>query len=95
MPPREAIVADYVRSARVNVMQVARLRVLGHPYGAATDADLAVGVWSARASTIESTLDLLDDEHGGAVRYLRDAGVDDEVVASLRHRVLIRPDRTG
>ncbi len=93
--PREAIVADYVRSARVNVMQVARLRVLGHPYGAATDADLAVGVWSARASTIESTLDLLDDEHGGAVRYLRDAGVDDEVVASLRHRVLIRPDRTG
>lgn len=88
--PREAIVADYVRSARVNVLQVARLRVIGHPAGAATEEDLAIGVWSARPETIEATIDLLDARHGGAVGYLRDAGVDDEVVATLRSR-LLRP----
>jgi len=88
--PRDAIVADYVRSARVNVLQVARLRVIGHPAGGATDEDLAVGVWSARPETIEATIDLLDDRHGGAVGYLRDAGVDDDVVSVLRDR-LLRP----
>jgi protein tyrosine/serine phosphatase len=88
--PRDAIVADYVRSARVNVLQVARLRVIGHPAGAATDEDLAVGVWSARPETIEATIDLLDDRHGGAVGYLRGVGVDDEVMATLRSR-LLRP----
>ncbi len=86
--PRQAIVADYVLSARVNVLQVARLRVVGHPYGRASDRDLAVGVWSARAETMEATLDLLDRDFGGVRGYLRDAGVDDEVVATLRDRLL-------
>lgn len=86
--PRAAIVSDYVQSARVNVLQVARLRVIGHPGGAATEQDLAVGVWSARPETIERTIDLLDDRHGGPAGYLRDAGLDDEVVATLRARLL-------
>jgi protein-tyrosine phosphatase len=86
--PREVIVEDYVRSARVNALQVARFRVLGHRYGAATDEDLAVGVWSARPETMQATLDLLERDHGGVLGYLRDAGVDDEVVATLRSRLL-------
>ncbi len=87
--PRDVIVADYVRSARVNAMQVARLKVLGHPYGAATADDLAVGVWSARAETMERTIDLLERDHGGVVGYLRATGMDDDVMETLRQRVLI------
>ena len=86
--PREVIVDDYVRSARVNVLQVARLRVVGHRYGRVTDEDVALGVWSARPETMAATLDLLEREHGGVLGYLRDAGVDDDVVATLRARLL-------
>ncbi len=88
--PRDAIVADYVRSARVNVLQVARLRVIGFP-DIATDDDLAIGVWSARAETIEATLDLLDREHGGVTGYLREAGISDSTVATLQQRLLVTP----
>ena len=87
---RDAIVADYVRSARVNVLQVARLRVIGFP-DIATDDDLAIGVWSARAETIEATLDLLDREHGGVTGYLREAGISDSTVATLQQRLLVTP----
>jgi protein tyrosine/serine phosphatase len=89
--PRQVIVDDYVLSARVNVLQVARLRVTGHPYGTATDRDLAVGVWSARPETMDATLDLLEREHGGVLGYLRAAGVDDDAVATLRARLLQLP----
>ncbi|UDY37341.1 tyrosine-protein phosphatase [Dermatobacter hominis] len=89
--PRDVIVDDYVRSARVNVLQVARLRVVGHRYGRASDDDVAVGAWSARPETMHATLDLLEREHGGVLGYLRDAGVDDEVVATLRARLLGPP----
>lgn len=88
--PREVIVSDYVRSARASAVQVARLRVLGVPEGDVDDDEIAIGVWSARAVTMESTIDRLDAEHGGIEGYLRSIGVDDVLVAALRAR-LLRP----
>lgn len=88
--PREAIVADYTRSARVNALQVGWLRIFGRRYGDVDDEEIAVGVWSARAETMEATLDHLDDAHGGVDGYLRVLGVGDDVVTELRGR-LLRP----
>lgn len=89
--PPDAIVADYVRSARVNAVQVSWLRTLGLRYGDVDDEEVAVGVWSARAETMERTIELLDRTHGGVLGYLREAGVDDDVVAELRDRLLEQP----
>lgn len=86
--PREAIVADYVRSARAGAVQVARLKVLGLRYGDIDDEEISIGVWSARAVTMESTLDRLDVAHGGIEGYLQSVGVDADVVAALRARLL-------
>ncbi|MBS1836406.1 MAG: tyrosine-protein phosphatase [Actinobacteria bacterium] len=86
--PREAIVADYVRSARAGAVQVAWLRVLGLRYGDVDDEEIAVGVWSARAATMHATIDRLDAEHGGIDGYLRSVGVGDDVVGALRGRLL-------
>jgi protein tyrosine/serine phosphatase len=65
--PATTVVEDYVRSARATAVQVSWLWSLGLPGGGATDADLALGVWSARAETMTATLDWIDREHGGAV----------------------------
>ena len=73
--PDEAIVADYARSAGATAVQVSWLWSLGRAGGQVTEADLELGVWSARAATMQSTLDWLRDEHGGAAAYLRAAGV--------------------
>lgn len=88
--PRDAIVADYASSARVTAIQVAWLRVLGRRYGDVDDEEVAVGVWSARAETMDATIDHLEAAHGGVLGYLRAAGVDDDVVPELRSR-LLRP----
>ena len=64
----EVVVADYVRSARATAVQVSWLWSLGRPGGQATDDDLALGVWSARAETMQATLDWLRAEHGGPRR---------------------------
>lgn len=87
--PREVIVSDYARSARVNALQVSWLWSNGLPAGRVSDEELSDGVWSARPSTMEATLDHLDAEHGGVTGYLRHAGLADDVVAGLRDRLLI------
>ena len=89
--PDEAIVADYARSAGATAVQVSWLWSLGRAGGQATDADLELGVWSARAATMQSTLDWLRDEHGGATAYLRAAGVGADQVEALRAAVLTTP----
>lgn len=85
----DVVIADYVRSARATAVQVGWLWSLGLPGGGATDADLELGVWSAREDTMRVTLDRLRREHGGAEQYLRSAGVDPEQLDALRGAVLI------
>ena len=87
----EVVIADYVRSARATAVQVGWLWTLGRPGGLATDDDLALGVWSARAETMQATLDWLRAEYGGPGEYLVSAGVDADQLAALRAAVLVAP----
>lgn len=89
--PDDVIVADYVRSARATAVQVSWLWSMGHPAGQATDEDIEVGVWSARAETMQATLDWLRTEHGGAAAYLRAAGVPAGQLDALDAALLVRP----
>jgi predicted deacylase len=61
------------------------------PGGQASDEELELGVWSARAETMQSMLDWLRDEHGGARRYLLTAGVDADELDALARAVLVAP----
>ena len=87
----DEIVADYVRSARAGAVQLSWLWSLGHPEGAATDDDLYVGLWSARAETMEHTLEWLQKEFGGAAGYLEQSGVPAEVVEALAVGLVVDP----
>jgi protein-tyrosine phosphatase len=89
--PDEVIRADYVRSARATAVQRGWLWSFGMPGGQASDEELELGVWSARAETMQSTLDWLRDEHGGARRYLLTAGVDADELDALARAVLVAP----
>ncbi len=92
--PDDAIVADYVRSGRASAVQVNWLWSLGLPQGDTSDEELATGVWSARPETMTSTLEWLDAEHGGARRYLEDAGLPSDALATLE-RSLAAPVGQG
>jgi protein tyrosine/serine phosphatase len=85
----QLVVDDYVRSARATAVQRSWLWTFGRPGGEATDDDLELGVWSARAETMRTTLDWLRGEHGGARGYLIAAGVDSDDLDALRRGVLV------
>lgn len=89
----EAIVADYVLSARATAVQVGWLWSFGLPQGNTSDEELATGVWSARPETMASTLEWLDAEHGGARRYLEDAGLPAEVFETLERTLVVPAER--
>ena len=91
--PDEAIVADYVRSGRASAVQVNWLWSFGMPQGDTTDEELATGVWSARPETMATTLEWLDAEHGGARRYLDDAGLPAEVLETLERSLAVPADQ--
>ncbi len=82
--PEDVIVADYVRSATATAVQVSWLWSMGRPGGQVTDADLELGVWSARPETMRTTLQWLRVEHGGIEGYLVDAGVTAATLGDLR-----------
>ncbi len=84
---RDVIVEDYARSARAVALQVNWLWIRQLPEGQVSEVEMAEGVWSARPETMAATLDRLDRDHGGVAGYLRDAGLDDGVVAELRARL--------
>ncbi len=86
------IVADYVRSARAGAVQLSWLWSLGHPEGAATDEDLRVGLWSARAETMERTLEWLHKEFGGAAGYLEQRGVPADAGEALEVGRVVEPN---
>lgn len=84
----DVIVEDYARSARATAVQVSWLWTVGHPHGKAGDEDLSVGLWSARAATMEATIGLVHDRFGGPRHYLRDAGVTSDALDALAAAVL-------
>lgn len=89
---RDAIVADYARSARATAVQVQWLWAFGLPGGGASDEDLALGVWSARPETMRATLEWIDAEHGGIDAYLAAQGLDPQVGEVLRAGLLVPLD---
>lgn len=80
----EQIVDDYARSSIATAVQVSWLWSMGRPEGDVDDETLHVGVWSARPVTMAVTIEWLHAEFGGAEKYLVDAGLDPEAVATLR-----------
>lgn len=83
---REAIVADYARSAE-------RIEAIYDRLAARTtyrdDLDRNdIDKHRPRASTMERLLDAVDELHGGVPAWLRAHGWTDEDAAALRHRLL-------
>lgn len=89
--PVDTIVADYTRSRIATAVQVQWLWSFGLPGGEASDEDMAHGVWSARPETMAATLAWISADFGDAAGYLREQGLDDSVVTSLRKSLLVDP----
>lgn len=78
------IIADYALSARAMPVQVNWLWALGMPVGRVELEDLQSGLWSAQPETMETTLNWLYDNFGGAENYLVEQGCDEELFGALR-----------
>ncbi|MDF1856291.1 tyrosine-protein phosphatase [Pseudooceanicola sp.] len=83
---RDAVVADYARTASHGAGLIAVLRARSRARG--TDPAHAERVLGSRPETMRATLDWLDREHGGAVGYLAAIGVPEATRAALRTRLL-------
>ncbi len=83
---REAIVADYARSAERIEAIFDRLRAT-RTY-AADLSDTDARQHAPKAATMERLLDALDDEFGGPAAWLRAHGWTDADAAALRHKLL-------
>ena len=89
--PREAIVADYVRSEEAVDALLARALSHRGPIRAARARRKAADrpIVHARRATITTYLDVLEATHGGAAGLLRAHGVDvEELSAALRTQLL-------
>lgn len=87
--PAEVVVADYVRSSAASAVQVSWLWSMGSPAGQVSEDHLERGLWSARPETMRTTLDWLDEAHGGAAAYLVSAGLDRDQLEAFRRAVLV------
>jgi len=85
----QVIAQDYARSSAATAVQVQWLWSFDMPGGEATDADMAVGVWSARPETMLTTLAWIGSEYGDAESYLAAQGVPPEAFAALRASLLV------
>lgn len=87
-----AIVTDYVRTNAVmpqvldRISQLAEVAVGGHAATVPLDSVLL----SAPESAMRTMLRVLHERYGGLNSQLREAGVDGELVSSLRRRMIIR-----
>ncbi|HEY1014521.1 MAG TPA: tyrosine-protein phosphatase [Herpetosiphonaceae bacterium] len=78
--PRQWIVADYALTAETLGTTLAELRAQATPEELAAE-----GFWlDCRAEDMESLLDYLDEEHGGAAGYVRALGLAEGEIAALR-----------
>jgi protein tyrosine/serine phosphatase len=83
---RDAIVADYARSAEVIEDIFDRLRSSRTYAGDMANAD--ADKQAPRAATIEKLLEALDEQYGGASGWLRAHGWTDSDAAALRAKLL-------
>jgi hypothetical protein len=86
--PREAIVADYVRSDAPS--QRRRAALIGTPLPDDPPiAKLSPELFRARAETIESLLDRVLDEHRSLEGWVRSFPIRDSTIARLRSQLVI------
>jgi protein-tyrosine phosphatase len=83
---REAIVADYVRSAEA--IEAIFARLFARPTYAGDLDGSDPDKHTPRAATMEHFLDALDETYGGAGGWLRRNGWTEADAAALRHRLL-------
>ena len=83
---REAVVADYLRSAERADRILARLKAT-EAYGPSL-ADVPVDDITPRAASMEGFLDWVDREYGGAYGLAISLGVDEEAIARLGVRLV-------
>ena len=82
---REAIVADYMATA--DRMEPLMARLLASPTYADDVSQRPIDAYSPRQETMERVLDLVDERHGGPLRWLDAAGFGAADVAALRGRL--------
>jgi protein-tyrosine phosphatase len=83
---REAIVADYVRSAERIEAIFARLRATRTYADDLADAD--ADKHAPKSATMQRMLDAIEEEHGGVPAWLRTHGWTNEDAAALRSKLL-------
>jgi protein-tyrosine phosphatase len=83
---RDAIVADYARSAERIEAIFDRLRSTRTYAGDLENAD--ADKHAPKPATMERLLDAIDEEYGGFPAWLRDHGWTDADAAALRHKLL-------
>jgi len=82
---REAIVADYLATG--DRMEPLMARLLANPTYADDLAQRPAHAHRPRQETMERVLDLLDERHGGPLRWLEQAGLTHADAAALRGRL--------
>lgn len=91
--PREAVVADYMRSLEhfgVDRVMNWTLEVMGDSYGEEPTIE-SVAPMAVRPEYLERALDLVEERHGSVREYWRAGGVDDEGLDALRGALLSDP----
>ena len=83
---RETIGAEYALSGE-HLKPRQEEWLLNGP-GERADREKILAWGEPRAEVMAEVLDRVDDRYGGTEAYLREAGVDDEVIARLRSRML-------
>ncbi len=83
---RETIGADYALSGEY--LKPRQEEWLLNGPGERADREKILAWGEPRAEVMTEVLDRVEDCYGGTEAYLREAGVDDEVIASLRSRLL-------
>lgn len=84
---RDAIVADYARSAERVAAIIARL-VSRRTYAADLMKDEPVDKHAPKPATMERLLAALDERYGGVPAWLRSHGWTEQDAAALRHKLL-------
>lgn len=91
--PADVVAEDYARSAEAVPAIIARLRRLP-AYADRIDL-LPPEVHECRAETMADFLSAVDEQYGSVAGFLREAGLEDDVVQRLRDRLVDPPGATA
>lgn len=84
---RDAIVADYARTADYGALLIDTLRTKA--FGSDRPAHVVETILGSPAEAMEHTLVMLDEEFGGALGYLETAGLRSDVIRRASERLLV------